>query len=66
MDEDIVVQLLDLHKQATTEKSHYYVGGVTMRAAGEILRLRNLLKIAQDKHQQIQTTLQQLSSELKR
>ena len=37
---DIVNKMLDLHKQATTEKSHYYVASVLKEALEEILRLR--------------------------
>jgi hypothetical protein len=37
---DIVERLRDLHKQATSERSHYYVGRCATDAADEIERLR--------------------------
>jgi hypothetical protein len=37
---DILEDLEDLHKQATTEHSHYYVAGCCVRAIAEIKRLR--------------------------
>lgn len=37
---DILDDLRDLHKQATTERSHYYAAGCTMRAITEIEKLR--------------------------
>ena len=43
-DDDIVNKLKDLHDQATTEKSHYYVASTCKEAIIEIERLRELLK----------------------
>ncbi len=40
---DILEKLIDLHKQATTERSHYYVAATVKEAAEEIRRLRALL-----------------------
>ena len=37
---DILVKLIDLHKQATTEKSHYYVAECVREAMEEIAKLR--------------------------
>lgn len=37
---DILARLVDLHKQATTERSHYYVAKVVVDAMHEIARLR--------------------------
>jgi hypothetical protein len=37
---DLMVDLLDLHHQATTERSHYYVGRCIRRAIAEIATLR--------------------------
>jgi hypothetical protein len=37
---DILDKLLDLKKQATTERSHYYVANVVDEAIAEILKLR--------------------------
>jgi hypothetical protein len=37
---DILYDLADLQKQATTERSHYYVAKTAQRAANEIVRLR--------------------------
>ncbi len=37
---DILDRLADLHKQATEERSHYYVGGCVRDAIDEIKRLR--------------------------
>jgi hypothetical protein len=36
----ILEDLVDLHKQATTDRSHYYVAGTPKRAIEEIKRLR--------------------------
>jgi hypothetical protein len=36
---EIVARLRDLHKQATTERSHYYVAATSSLAATEIERL---------------------------
>lgn len=41
---DILTDLADLHKQATTERSHYYTGKVIAAAATEIAILRNSLQ----------------------
>jgi hypothetical protein len=40
MQEDVLDKLEDLYKQATTERSHYYVAGVVKEAIAEIQRLR--------------------------
>jgi hypothetical protein len=37
---DILILLADLHKQATTERSHYYTGKVISLAITEIINLR--------------------------
>jgi hypothetical protein len=37
---DILDDLRDLHKQATTERSHYYVAATCLRAIEEIESLR--------------------------
>lgn len=37
---DILDKLLDLHKQATTERSHYYVASCVREAIEEIIFLR--------------------------
>ena len=41
---DIVERLRDLHKQATSERSHFYVGKCTTDAIDEIERLRRTLE----------------------
>ena len=38
--EDIIDRLFDLYKQATTERSHYYVADTVQAAMEEIARLR--------------------------
>lgn len=38
--EDIIAKLLDLQKQATTERSHFYVAQCIMEAIQEIVSLR--------------------------
>ncbi len=38
--EDILVRLTDLHKQATTDKSHYYTASLLMEAMQTITELR--------------------------
>jgi hypothetical protein len=43
----IVEKLYDLQKQATTEKSHYYVASVTKEAIAEIERLESELVATQ-------------------
>ncbi len=40
---DIIELLRDLHKQATTERSHYYVASCVEQAIREIERLRSAL-----------------------
>lgn len=37
---DVLLRLKDLHKQATVERSHFYVGSVVHEAIDEIERLR--------------------------
>ncbi len=45
---DILVRLVDLHKQATTENSHYYVADCLTAAICEITKLRlNLAEASQ-------------------
>jgi hypothetical protein len=39
---DIVEDLRELHVQATTQRSHYYVAACASRAIVEIEKLRNL------------------------
>lgn len=46
---DIVDKLKDLHKQATTEKSHYYVAQCCEEATEEISRLREIIKLVVNK-----------------
>jgi hypothetical protein len=41
--DDILDRLRDLHKQATVERTHYYVGRCVSDAINEITRLRKLL-----------------------
>lgn len=43
--DDILVRLADLQKQATTERSHYYVAQVCTDAIKEIADLRQKLHI---------------------
>ena len=43
---DIVEDLRDLHKQATTERSHYYVAKCCERAIDEIETLRAIISNA--------------------
>ncbi len=38
--QDILTRLADLHKQATIERSHFYVGAVVIDAIGEIIKLQ--------------------------
>ena len=40
--DDIIAKLQDLHKQATTERSHYYVASCCKEAIGEVERLRRI------------------------
>jgi hypothetical protein len=46
---DIMDDLRDLHKQATTENSHYYTAKVLSAAMVEISRLRVALHTAEEK-----------------
>ena len=46
---DILEDLADLYKQATTERSHYYTARVIDEAIDEIKRLRSQVKKYQDK-----------------
>ncbi len=41
---DILEKLEDLHKQATTERSHYYVALCCREARDEIIKLRRTLE----------------------
>jgi hypothetical protein len=41
---NILVRLADLHKQATTERSHYYTAAVITEAIKEIADLRNRIR----------------------
>lgn len=41
---DIIDDLIDLHKQATTERSHYYTAKVVERSIAEIKALRSTLE----------------------
>lgn len=41
---DVLDDLRDLQKQATTERSHYYVATCCARAIGEIVHLRQQAK----------------------
>jgi predicted DNA-binding protein len=43
-DTDILDDLRDLHKQATTERSHYYVAKCCERAIAEIEDLRQQVR----------------------
>lgn len=45
MEPDILERIRDLHKQATTEKSHYYVGATLKECYTEISCLRLKLKM---------------------
>lgn len=42
----IIGKLEDLHKQATTERSHYYVASCCREAINEIQRLRHGIECA--------------------
>lgn len=42
---DILADLEDLHKQATTERSHYYVASCCRRAMEEIANLRATVSV---------------------
>lgn len=37
---DLLDRMVDLHKQATTERSHHYVASILQEAIEEIARLR--------------------------
>ena len=41
-------KLADLHKQATTERSHYYVASVVVEAMREIITLRRKVSALQN------------------
>lgn len=41
--DDLLAQMADLFKQATTERSHYYTASVLRDAMAEIVRLRGAL-----------------------
>jgi hypothetical protein len=43
--DDILVRIEDLHKQATTEKSHYYTASTLAACSQEIVRLRAALTL---------------------
>jgi hypothetical protein len=45
---DILEDLIDLHKQATTERSHHYVAACSLRAIEEIKRLRGALETCRE------------------
>ena len=45
MSDDILEKLEDLLKQATTERSHYYVAGCCREAIAEIKRLRAAVEV---------------------
>jgi hypothetical protein len=47
MSDDILDRLDDLIKQATTERSHYYVANTARQAAAEIRALRRDLEARQ-------------------
>lgn len=44
---DILDRLRDLHRQATVERSHYYVGRCVSDAINEITTLRKVLGIVE-------------------
>jgi hypothetical protein len=48
---DILQQLEDLHKQATTERSHYYVASCCKAAIAEIVLLRTKVKLLQQRRE---------------
>jgi hypothetical protein len=47
---DILDLLVDLHRQATEERSHYYTGSVIRAAHAEIASLRLRLADAEERH----------------
>ena len=48
---DIVAKLEDLLKQATTERSHYYVASCCREAIAEIMSLRKALAVEKFEHE---------------
>ena len=42
---ELVLKLLDLHKQATVERSHYYVGSLAKEAADLIEKHERLIAL---------------------
>jgi len=44
MEDDIINKLIDLHHQATKERSHYYSGKLIKEAIEEIVRLRTIIE----------------------
>ena len=48
-EDDIIDRLADLHKQATVERSHYYVGKCVRDAIAEIQMLRTMLQLMSSK-----------------
>jgi hypothetical protein len=46
VEDDILVRLTDLHRQATEERSHYYVGRCVSDAINEITALRKKLGLS--------------------
>ncbi len=57
MADDIVERLRDLHKQATTENSHFYVAQTVVVALTEILALRHNLDYRKEQLEEIQSIL---------
>ena len=47
VDEDVLPRLIDLHKQATEDRSHFYVGACIRAAISEIVELRTRLSLAE-------------------
>ena len=47
---DVLPKLVDLLKQATNERSHYYVAACCREAIEEIVRLRVELELAAERH----------------
>lgn len=45
---DLLARMLDLHKQATTEKSHYYVASVLRDAMAEIAHVHLVMRECAD------------------
>ena len=48
---DIIEKLLDLQKQATLERSHYYVARCVTEAIQEIQSLRNQISLLEDEEE---------------